>query len=236
MKDFDSIYDSFEAVCDKLNDGVQSENDLRELTDILDKLGEPKSGSSTREATLYAYACAHLANGYYSLAEYEEDDEDKAADKKAASVHFKKANEYFERSYGLFSDMKQSDDRDYLFADCCQMYAEFLWEVCDADDKKGLEDINPDEIMYLYRDSVDYYERLLDGGDFDTRDELIDVCFNAGGYYYEQGNSDMADMFFRRARSLAEELENDEPGAYKEILDELDEYLGTDDNRPKPLD
>ncbi len=38
MKDFDSIYDSFEAVCDKLNDGVQSENDLRELTDILDKL------------------------------------------------------------------------------------------------------------------------------------------------------------------------------------------------------
>ena len=69
MKDFDSIYDSFEAVCDKLNDGVQSENDLRELTDILDKLGEPKSGSSTREATLYAYACAHLANGYYSLAE-----------------------------------------------------------------------------------------------------------------------------------------------------------------------
>ncbi|MBP1586654.1 MAG: hypothetical protein ILP17_13315 [Lachnospiraceae bacterium] len=236
MKDFDSIYNRFEAAIDKLNDGVHSENELKELSDILVNLGEPKAGKNDREATLYAYACAHLANGYYSLAEYEEDGEAKEADAESASGHYVKANEYFRRSYDLFSDMKQSDDRDYLFADCCQMYAEFLWDVCDDDDRKGLKDADPDEIMYLYRDSVDFYERLLNGGEFDTRDELIDVCFNAGGYYYEQGNSDMAGMFFRRARSLAEELENDEPGSYEEILDELDEYLGTDDNRPKPLD
>lgn len=235
MKDFDSIYDSFEAVCDKLNDGVQSENDLRELKDILDKLGEPKSGSSTREATLYAYACSHLANGYHSLAEYEEGNGGSAAGDSVLS-HYRKADDLFTRSYELFSAMKRADDRDYLFADCCQMYAEFLWDICSDDNNKGLGDIDQYDISRLYRDSVDFYESLLNGGEYDTRDELIDVCFNAGGYYYEQGNSDMADMFFRRARSLAEELENDEPGSYKEILDELDEYLGTDDNRPEPLD
>lgn len=234
MKDFDSIYNRFEAVCDKLNDGVQSEEELKELSDILEKLGKPGPGNNNREATLYAYACAHLANGYNSLAEYEEENETAGAD--TASGHYRKANEYFAESFRLFSDMKQSDDRDYLFADCCQMYAEFLWGVCADDDKKGLDGIDQDRIMYLYRDSVDYYERLLHGNEFDTREELIDVCFNAGGYYYEQGNSDMALMFFRRAKSLAEELENEEPGSYGEFLDELEEYLGTDDNRPHPLD
>jgi uncharacterized UPF0160 family protein len=246
MKDFDSIYNKFEAACDQLDDGVQNESELKALSEVLEALGEPKTGQSGQEAGLYAYACAHMANGYYSLAEYEEEiaDEDKEqavaqnslekyfeaednADKTQAYAHYKKALEYFIRSYELFENMNVSEDRDYLFADCCQMFAEFIWDVRLDPDMKGFkeEDLEPYEAYRLYRDSVDFYERLLANSEYDTREELIDVCFNAGGYHYEMGSIDLAKLFFSRAKSLAVELEDEEPGAYKEILEELEEYL-----------
>ena len=246
MKDFDSIYEKFEVACDRIDDGVQSESELKDISDVLEALGKPKPGNSSREASLYAYACAHMANGYYSLAEYEEENADAGkkeavaenslvkyfevldnTDKTQAYAHYKKALEYFIRSFELFDNMTVSDDRDYLFADCCQMFAEFIWNVRLDADMKGFtdEDIEPFEAYRLYAASVDFYERLLAAGEYDTRDELIDVCFNAGGYHYEMGSIDLAKLFFKRAKSLAEELEAEEPGVYDELLEVLEEYM-----------
>ena len=226
MKDFDSLYDKFEAACDQIDEGVQSESDLKEISDVLEALGEPKPGNSSKEASLYAYACAHMANGYHTLAEYEEE-ENGDVGKKQASAHYKKALEYFNRSFELFDNMNVSGDRDYLFADCCQMFAEFIWDIRADENMKGFkeEDIYPHEAYRLYAASVDFYERLLASGEYDTRDELVDVCYNAGGYQYEMGSIDLAKLFFKRAKSLAEELEAEEPGVYDELLELLEEYV-----------
>ena len=246
MKNFDSIYEKFEAACDRIDEGVQSESELKDISDVLEALGKPKPGNSSKEAALYAYACAHMANGYYFLAEYEEENSDAGkkeaiaqhslenyfesvdnTDKKQAYSHYKKALEFFIRSYELFDSMSVSDDRDYLFADCCQMFAEFIWNIKLDADMKGFkdEDIEPYEAYKLYGESVDFYERLLAAGEYDTRDELIDVCFNAGGYHYEMGNIELSKLFFARSKSLAEELEAEEPGVYDELLELLEEYL-----------
>jgi hypothetical protein len=105
------------------------------------------------------------------------------------------------------------------------MYADFLETIFCHSDRYGLKDVNEGDIEKFYKLSVNMYEQLLNGNDYDTREELVDVCYNFAGYYYSKHDKDKSRPLFERAKSLAEELEKEEPGTYEEFLDQVDQYM-----------
>lgn len=218
MKDFDKIYDLFDRACEEADEGMTDESGLKKFRDVLERLGEPRGKKADRESILYAYCSAHLGNALFGLAEYESENGPDGKDK--AASHIREAEAAFAKSVRIFSSMEQTDDRDYLYADACQMYAGFA--------AYGADDPYEADVEKYYKDSIRLYEGLLNGENYDTREELVDVCFNAAGYWYEKGMYDKSRPLFERSRALAEELENEEPGSYSEFIDSLAEYLGDD--------
>ncbi|MCR4791796.1 MAG: hypothetical protein K5871_03535 [Lachnospiraceae bacterium] len=223
MKDFDKIYDLFDEACEEADEGVCSESGLQKFRDVLEALGEPKNSKADKESILYAYALSHLAYATLSLAVFEYDS-DVISEKKALD-HYAEALEGFRKSMNAFESMEQTDDRDYLYADSCQMFAEFIRIICCDSEKRGLKDLNEEDIENLYKKSIDLYENLLSGEAYDTREELVDVCYNAAGYYYDKDRYDKSHPLFERSKAIAEELEAEEPGAYEEFLGSIDDYL-----------
>ena len=223
MKDFDKIYDLFEEACENADEGIYSEKDLRKFEEVLEKLGTPEKGKADEKATLYAYCLAHLANATFSLAEFEYDSDD--ISEQQALDRFADADKRFKESQDIFSAMQQTNDRDYLYADACQMYAEFISYVCCDSEKRGLHDLKKKDIENLYRKSIDMYENLLNCEGYDTRDELIDVCYNAAGYFYGKDMYEKSHPLFERAKALAEEIEGEEPGSYSDLFEIIDDYL-----------
>jgi len=223
MKDFDKIYDLFERACDEADEGITDESGLKKFRDVLDRIGEPRNKKADKENILYAYCSVHLGNALFSLALFESENGNENA-----MTHYREAEDRFRSGLNAFSLMEQTDDRDYLYADACQMFAGFAAQVCADDSGYDPDDIGEDDAEKYYLDSIRLYEGLLNGKDYDTREELVDVYYNAAGYRYEKGMSDKARPLFERSRALAEELENDEPGSYSEFIDSLAQYLGDD--------
>ena len=223
MKDFDKIYDLFDEACEEADEGVYGEGDLKKFREVLEMLGEPKTGKADKGIILYAYCCAHLGYATYCLADFEYDSDIIALDK--ALAHYKDAEEHFKKSISVFSSMEQTNDRDYLYADACQMFARFISRICCDSEKRGLKDLNESDIEKNYRDSIRLYEGLLNDEEYDTREELVDVCYNAGGYFYGKDMYDKSHPLFERSKALAEEIEKEEPGSYEDFLESIDGYL-----------
>ena len=223
MKDFDKIYDLFDEACEEADEGIYVESELKKFNEVLEKLGEPKTQKADRESILYAYCCAHLANATHSLAEYEYDCDYVSIDK--ALARYKDAEDHFKKSISVFSAMEHTRDRDYLYADACQMFAHFIARICCDSEKRGLNDLSESDIEKYYKDSINLYEGLLNDEEYDTRDELVDVCYNAGGYFYGKDMYDKSHPLFERSKTLAEEIEKEEPGSYEEFLETIDDYL-----------
>ncbi len=220
MAKFDDLYNEFEACCDKLDEGVTSEKDLSGLKSVIDRLKGPGGKDADRKAILLAYAYSHLGNGYFALADHEIDN----GSREDVVKHFADAKECFDKSAELFDGIRKSGDRDYLLADCYQMYAEFIESACCDDEKYGLG-VSADDIAGFYKKSIDLYEELLDSNEYDTREALMDVYFNAGGYYFGEGMTDKALPYFKRSKSLADELDKEDPGAFEDFYEIIDTYL-----------
>ena len=220
MKKFDDLYDEFEAAVEKLDEGVYSEKNLEKLNSVIGELSAPGGKDADKKAILLAYSYCHLGNGYYFLADFEND----FGSEKDCLKHYSDALGSFRKSVELFSAIKKSDDRDYLLADCYQMYADFSRHVCTRSDKYGL-DVTEAQIEEYYKKSIDLYEEILNKNEYDTRGALVDVYYNAAGYFYGKYQNDKARPLFERSKSLAEELNEEEPGEYDDVLELIAQYM-----------
>jgi len=223
MAKFDELYNEFEEACDRLDEGAVSEKDLDALKGVIDRLKVSGGKDADKKAILLAYAYSHLGNGYYSLADHEIDN----GSREEVQKHFADAKGCFDKSLDLFDAINKNGDRDYLLADCYQMYAGFIEGVCCDEEKYGLS-ISEEDIAVFYKKSIDLYEELLESNEYDTREALMDVYFNAGGYYYAAGCTDKAVPLFKRSKSLADELDKEDPGAFEDFYEIIDTYLKED--------
>ncbi len=217
----DEIYEAFEQIMDDIEEGVRAVSDIRKLEDLIKEIDSGVKGDALKKDILRAYIYSHIGYGYYTLADFEEE----FGTESDCLQHYADAKKAFDTAVEKFSAIEKCDDRDYLFADCYQMYADYLETVCCNSDRYGLADINDADIEKFYKLSVDMYEQLLNGNDYDTRGELVDVCYNFGGYYYSRHEKDRSLPLFERAKSLAEELEKEDPGTYEEFLSQIDQYM-----------
>jgi hypothetical protein len=217
----DEIYDAFEKIMDEMEEGVTGTSDIKKLEALIPEIDACGKGDPVKKDILRAYIYSHIGYGYYTLADFEEE----FGTEDDSLQHYADAKKAFDTSVEKFSSIAPSDDRDYLFADCYQMYADFLETIFCHSDRYGLKDVNEGDIEKFYKLSVNMYEQLLNGNDYDTREELVDVCYNFAGYYYSKHDKDKSRPLFERAKSLAEELEKEEPGTYEEFLDQVDQYM-----------